>query len=277
MEKVTVYPGSFGEIIQGKFEEKDILCSCPINLYTKVKIYETLEEKNINRHYKSYKFMLNILTQWGYDSYFHDLAIDIRSQIPKGKGFASSTADLAAVYNCLISMFKREYNQKELIENCIKIEPTDSIIFEQLTLFDYKKGDFIERIGKCPQFNILVFEGNKVVNTVEFNKNALTPLSHIEDLVPVLKEAIRNKDINKIAYCSTESIVRNTKRLEYSILPIVLKIQKEIGAYGIIGAHSGDALGIIYEGNIKDAIFNRYFNMLKGVKTYKIKSLGKWM
>lgn len=277
MEKVTVYPGSFGEIIQGKFEEKDILCSCPINLYTKVKIYETLEEKNINRHYKSYKFMLNILRQWGYDSYFDDLAIDIRSQIPKGKGFASSTADLAAVYNCLINMFKREYNQKELIENCIKIEPTDSIIFEKLTLFDYKKGDFIERIGKGPQFNILVFEGNKVVNTVEFNKNILIPLSNIEDLVPTLKEGIRNKDINKIAYCSTESIVRNTRRLEYSILPIVFKIQKEIGAYGIIGAHSGDALGIIYEGNIKEGVFYKYSNMLKGVKTYKIKSLDKWM
>ncbi|BDR63669.1 GHMP family kinase ATP-binding protein [Clostridium tetani] len=277
MEKITVYPGSFGEIIQGKFREKDILCSCPINLYTKVRVYETLEEKNINMHYKSYKFMLNILKEWGYDKYFHNLSIDIKSQVPRGKGFASSTADLAAVYNCLINIFQKQYNQKELIDNCIKIEPTDSIIFDELTLFDYRKGNYRESIGKCPQFNILVFEGDKVVNTVEFNNKPLPPLSNIEDLVPTLKEGIKNKDINKIAYCSTESIVRNTNRLEYSILPIVLKIQKEIGAYGIIGAHSGDALGIIYEGDIKDDIFNKYFNILKGIKTYKVKSLDKWI
>lgn len=277
MEKVTFYPGSFGEIIQGRFENKDILCSCPISLYTKVKVYESLEEKSINKHYKCYKFMLNILKEWGYGNYFHNLAIDIETQIPTGKGFASSTADLAALYNCLIDLFKRQYNQKELINNCIKIEPTDSIIFEELTLFDYKKGDYREGIGKCPQFNILVFEGDKMVNTVEFNKKSLPPLSNIEDLVPVLKDGIKNKDINKMAYCSTESIVRNTKRLEYSILPIVLKIQEKIGAYGIIGAHSGDALGIIYEGDINNSIFNKYFNILKEIKIYKVNSLDKWI
>ena len=276
MEKVIFYPGSFGEIIQGKFKDKDILCSCPINLYTKVKIYESIEEKNMNRYYKSYKFMENVSKEWGYYNYFSDLHIDIQSKIPKGKGFASSTADLAAVYNCLIDLFKRPYNQKELIDNCVKIEPTDSIIFEELTLFDYKKGDYSEGIGKCPQFNILVFEGEKIVNTVEFNKKVLTPLSNIEDLVPILKEGIKYKDINKIAYCSTESIVRNTKRLDYTILPIVLKIQREIGAWGIIGAHSGDALGIIYEGELKKYILNKYINILKGVKIYKVKSLEKW-
>lgn len=273
MEITTRYPGSFGEIIQGSFKGKDILCSCPINLFTEVKIFECDNIINKNKYNKTRNFIANLLKVWGFEKYINHIDVDIESNIPKGKGFASSTADLCAAYYGLLKLFNKQYSQQELIENCIKIEPTDSIIFNDLTLFDYKKGEYKHTIGPYFQFNILVFEGNKVVDTVEFNKKVLPSLSNIDDLVEELIKGINQKDLGKIAYCATESIVRNSKRLNYSILPLVNKIKNETGGLGIIGAHSGDALGIIYDNEIDFNYIKKYESLLECYKIYNIKTI----
>lgn len=247
MEVVVNYPASFGEIIQGKMYDKDILCSCPINIFTKVRVFESKNPQYKYKYLKSAKFLNNVLKEWGYEEYIENLDIDIKSNIPAGKGFASSTADLCGVYYALLGLFKRQYEEDEIIRNCINIEPTDSIIFKEMTIFDYKNGHYKQNIGEYCNFNILVFEGKRVVDTVEFNKRNLPPLSNVEDLEKKLILAVKDKNIRNIGYCATESIIRNHRRLSYPILPVILKIKEEIGGYGVIGAHSGDALGIIYE------------------------------
>lgn len=273
MEVVVRYPASFGEIIQGKIGDKDILCSCPINMYTEVKIFECKNPKLKYNYFKSHRFMENLLKDWGEEKHIDILDIEIKSNIPTGKGFASSTADLCGVYHGLLKFFNKEYNPKEIEKHCINIEPTDSIIFNEMTIFDYKKGLYKKGIGEYIEFNILVFEGNKVVDTVQFNSKPLPPLSNVEDLIEVFEEGVKYKDIKKIAYCSTESIKRNDKRLKYDILDRVLEIKDEIKGYGIIGAHSGDALGIIYEGEVDFKILEKYKDQLKDYKIYKVTAL----
>lgn len=273
MEAVVRYPASFGEIIQGRIDHKDILCSCPINLFTEVKTFESKEPKSKYNHVKSAKFLSNLLTEWGYEDYIRNFDIEIQSNIPEGKGFASSTADLCGVYYSLLKLFNRKYEEDELIRHCINIEPTDSIIFKDMTIFDYKEGKYKRKIGSYCEFNILVFEGSRIVDTVEFNKKPLPPLSNIEDLAGKLIKGVEDNDVKTIAYCATESIIRNEGRLSYSIIPLLLKLKDEIGGYGIIGAHSGDALGIIYEGNLKMEALNKYLSLIKGYKIYNTKTI----
>lgn len=273
MEATTLYPGSIGEIVQGKYNGMDVLCSCPINLFTEVKVWESKFPHVKNRYSKSSKFLSNILAEWGQEQYIDTLDIFIKSSIPRGKGFASSTADLCALYHSLIKLFNKPFNKQELARNCIAIEPTDSIIFKELCIFDYKNGVSTEELGNYLEFDILVFEGNKTINTIEFNNKKLPPLSNIDDLIPVLKDGIKTQDIRKIAYCSTQSIIRNERRLSYEILSIICNICEELGGYGIIGAHSGDALGIIYEKDINLSILSKYKNELKNYKTYQLKTI----
>ncbi|WP_315116108.1 kinase [uncultured Clostridium sp.] len=273
MDVVVRYPASFGEILQGKISDKDILCSCPINMYTEVRIFKSKDPKLKYNYSKSCTFMESLLREWGEEKYIDILDIEIKSNIPTGKGFASSTADLCGVYHGLLKLFNKEYNPKEIEKHCINIEPTDSIIFNEMTIFDYKKGLYKKGIGEYIEFNILVFEGNKVVDTVQFNSKPLPPLSNIEDLIEVFEEGVKYKDIKKIAYCSTESIKRNNERLKYDILDSVLKIKDEIKGYGIIGAHSGDALGIIYEGEVDFKTLEKYKDQLKDYKIYEVKTL----
>lgn len=272
MERVTYYPGSIGEIIQGNYNGIDILMSCPINLFTKVRVFQCNSVKK-GLHPKAIMLLENLLKKWNLQEYINKLHIEIQSNIPKGKGFASSTADLCGTYHSLIKLFNREFNEDELINECIKIEPTDSIIFNKMTIFDYKSGTFKDCVGDYLEFYLLVFEGKNIVNTVEFNKKVSIPLSSIDDIIDDLKDGIRQKDIKKIAQVSTESIIRNQNRLKYDILSEVIRQKDITGGLGIIGAHSGDLMAIIFDDleNAERAL--KKTNLLKGYKSYILKSI----
>lgn len=265
MEALTYYPGSIGEIIQGNYKGIDILMSCPINLFTKVRVFECNSvKKGLNR--KSIMLLENLLKKWNLQEYINKLDIEIQSNIPKGKGFASSTADLCGTYYSLIKLFNLEFHEEELIRECIKIEPTDSIIFNKMTIFDYKKGIFKDCVGDYLEFYLLVFEGQNTVNTVEFNKKVSVPLSSIDDIIDDLKDGVRQKDIKKIAEVSTESIIRNQNRLKYDILSEVIRQKDITGGLGVLGAHSGDLMAVIYD-DLEKA--ERALNKTKVSKTYK--------
>ena len=272
MEATAYYPGSVGEIIQGNMRGIDVLTSCPINLYTKVKVFESSCQHNRFKNYKANKFMFNMLKRWNYEKFIQELNIDIYSQIPIGKGFASSTADLCALYNALLKLFKRKFNEKELIEECLRLEPTDSIIFKEMTLFDYKNGTFKKTIGKYMKFYVLVFEGKTRVNTIEFNKKVLPEQKDISDLVTLLMEAVEERNLIKLAHCSTESILRNQHRLKYNFLDNIFSIMNKIDGLGVIGAHSGNCLGIILE-DLEKIKYCRNNKILENYNTYLVKAI----
>ncbi|MCS4525247.1 hypothetical protein JTT07_19560 [Clostridium botulinum] len=64
-------------------------------------------------------------------------------------------------------------------------------------MFDYKNGTLKEKLGPYIKFYILVFEGNRIINTLDFNNKNLKEMNSIEDLIPDLKESIE-KEILKI-------------------------------------------------------------------------------
>ncbi|MCS4525248.1 hypothetical protein JTT07_19565 [Clostridium botulinum] len=65
------------------------------------------KRKNFYKNIKANKFIKNILTDWKYEDYINTIHMEINSKIPRGKGLASSTADLCATYKCLIQLFKK--------------------------------------------------------------------------------------------------------------------------------------------------------------------------
>lgn len=273
MECKACYPGSIGEIAQGNFQGKDILLSCPVNLYTEVKVFESRFPEIKWKNPKTAVFMQNLLSRWDCAYYDRNLDIEINSKIPRGKGFASSTADLCALYYALLELFKKEFNEQELIEECIRLEPTDSIIFKKMTLFEYKKGSFQDTIGDYFQFDILAFEGKSIIDTVDFNNKNLSPLADIGDLIQELICGIREKNLEKLAHVATESIIRNQHRLKYDHLKDVLSISKNSGGLGVIGAHSGDCLGIIFDDVEKLAYAKNHCSFNDEYKIHTLKTV----
>ncbi|WP_251860079.1 kinase [Clostridium sp. Marseille-Q2269] len=272
MEVTSRYPGSFGEILQGNLGEKPVLVSSPINLYTYVRLFESRKQKKLYKNIKANKFIENILIDWGYTYYINNIHIEINSKIPRGKGLASSTADLCATYKALTQLFKKNYYIEELQKNCLKIEPTDSIIFDEFTLFDYKNGSFKEKLGPYIKFYILVFQGNRIINTLDFN-NIPQKMNSIEDLIPDVTKSIEKKDIKNIAKISEESIKRNFHRLSYDYFNIVSEYKNRNGGLGIIGCHSGDALGIVYDNKEDLMRVKKKLTPIKNIKNYTLETV----
>lgn len=274
MEFTAHYPGSIGEIVQGNYKGKDILLSFPINLYTEVRIVERIFPERKYKNPKAAAFMNSLLHRWNFANYYYNLDIEINSKIPRGKGFASSTADLCALYYALLKLFRKEFNQRELIDECIRIEPTDSIIFNRATLFEYKNGKYYETVGDYLEFYILVFEGSRVIDTLEFNNRILPMLAHIDDLIPELIRGIRGKSVEKIAQVATESIMRNRHRLKYEYFEDIMTISDKSGGLGIVGAHSGDCLGIIYDDLERLKYVKKLYNSSNKYKIGSFSTIG---
>ena len=247
MEVTISYPGSCGELLQGKQNGVDMLLSCPVNLFTRVTVFETNTPTHKFAYPKSQRFLDEMLSLWGYEEQSQLLDIKIVSEIPRAKGFASSTADLCAVYHCLLKLFHRPFNQQELIAATIRIEPTDSIIFDKMTAFAYKTGEVFETFGEYLSCSLLVFEGEKHIDTLRFNQSPLPPLFEIGDAFQTMKHAVQHRNLKHIAEIATQSLLANQHRLYYENLQDVLKYAQKTGGLGILGGHSGDVLGIIYD------------------------------
>ncbi|MCE5328789.1 hypothetical protein LLG07_00385 [bacterium] len=77
--------------------------------------------------------------------------IEIKSEIPAGKGMASSTADISGVIFTTALALNETINEALVAEIALSIEPTDGIMFKDICLFDHKKGLLFERIGNIPE------------------------------------------------------------------------------------------------------------------------------
>lgn len=269
MEAIALYPGSCGEIIQGMVEDTPMLISCPINLFTKVRLFETKEPELKRDLYKTRRFMENLLDRWGFGDEAKNIGIEIESSIPRGKGYASSTADLCGAYYAAASMFKKKTNTEELLAECVKIEPTDSILFKDLTLLDYKRGEKFRKLGKYREFYLLVYEGERLIDTLEFNRSNIPQLADIDDLVPLME----NGNIRSMAEAATESFLRNQKRLKYEAFQEALKIMKKYSGLGIMGGHSGDVMAVIFEDMEQLSFALKSSCSIKGYKSYPLKTL----
>src|SRR5690554_5556221 len=136
-------PGSCGELIEGIIQGSDKLISYPINCYSYVRLSEGRAE---NRHLysKAYQAVEKVFEYFGEDiSGSKDIKLDIHSEIPQEKGMTSSTADLGATILAASSYLGKTLSQEEIASICISIEPTDSTIFSNITLFDHLKGEYI--------------------------------------------------------------------------------------------------------------------------------------
>lgn len=79
-----------------------------------------------------------LLLHWQYPAHMsQDIRIDVQSTIPVAKGMASSTADIAATAIATAQYLGHQLDRSTLAQLCVSLEPTDSTVFRQLTLFDH--------------------------------------------------------------------------------------------------------------------------------------------
>ncbi|HHY39311.1 MAG TPA: hypothetical protein GX507_10345 [Clostridia bacterium] len=191
----------------------------------------------------------------------YSIHISITSEIPVGKGMASSTADIASsVYALLAAAGKQPIiiDPVFVAEIALSIEPTDGSLFPGIVLFDHREGKMLETLGEAPQIDIVILDFGGGVDTIEFNRHYRRDvLKKHEDTIrralELATHGIKNHDLKALGEAATLSAKVNQEILYKPYLDHVIAFGSEVGALGVNVAHSGSVVGLLIDRRGTDA------------------------
>lgn len=246
MAYVVSSPGSCGEFIQGYANGSSFMVTCPINRYAKALVTENTTEILPE---KAKQAALRTLVYLGIKDQVP--MVQLISSIPKGKGLASSTADISAVSQAVALSYGRKLSAEEIAHIALSIEPSDATFFEGIVQFDYRQGKLIRPMGLCPAMDILIYDCGGEVDTMTFNsRNDLISLQQsneqeIAKALSLFEQGIRQQSIEDIGKAASISAFCNQKILYKKQLDDFYRVGGAAGGKGVVCAHSGTVLGLI--------------------------------
>ncbi len=246
MELTVKVPGSCGELVQGTHGGTPYLVTCPINLYTRVTI--TDKHKNVSGLGVKSQAALNRTLHYLGKSEF-DFGITLSSELPIGKGMASSSADIAAVCFAVAAAYGVELTAPEVSRIAAGIEPTDGVFFENIIRINHMTGECLETMVDFPRLQIAVFDVGGAVDTVTFHQR--TDLDELsiknEQRTDAAMALIRSSTSPEAwAKAATESSLANQTILPKKGLPELIDSAVKRGALGVNIAHSGTVIGVLF-------------------------------
>jgi len=226
-------PGSCGELVQGFYRGEPLLITCPIKKFSTVEVVgdffcvEGLGTKSLQILEKVLNF-LQVERSFG---------LKLTSELPHGKGMASSSADLAAVASAVAKFLGCDLTAEKISELAAEIEPTDGIFFDGVVAMNPVTGKLVKNICVEEKFFIAIFDYGGEVDTLKFNKRS-------DFQIPQLDGVLNLELVEK-------SAVANQKILYKPHLAELTKFAKKIGAVTVNVAHSGTVAGIFFRATDK--------------------------
>lgn len=258
MKASAMCPGSCGELIQGIMDGRELLVSYPVNLYSRVTLIETTRSAICYKPPKVRKALELTFKMLGFPvEETRNIQIEIESDIPSCKGMASSTADIGAVIAAVGCLLEKNISIDLMVDIALKIEPTDSILFEDITLFDPVQGLVRQSLGQLPSMKVIVLEGRGTIDTMEFRKRNYIPVKtkytdRMEEAFKLLKTGIEKGNCFDIGKAGIISAFANQEILKKEQLKRVVDKTLTWGAVGINVAHSGTVIGVLVDASLKD-------------------------
>lgn len=243
--------GSCGELIQGWLGDSQKLVSYGIDRFSKVTLHTGLASKEIKpkveeaiqRTQDYLKIPIGKREQ---------LSFVVDSELPIAKGMASSTADIAAACQATAAYYGRKISRDEIIDICLAIERTDSILFPTLTLFEQKNGSVRESSGWAPQFYVVVLEPEETLETEVFHSQEIERLFFQQrelfaEVYQYYVGAVKEKSLEMLGEAATQSALLNQEILAKPYFSDLMKLRQYHQWLGVNVAHSGSVVGLMIE------------------------------
>lgn len=244
-------PGSCGELVQGTLDGVNFLITCPVDLHTEVTVTPGVSGPSAAGE----KTVAAVLRTWEYLGVACEpFTVAVHSDLPQGKGMASSSADIAAACQAAALAAGRRLTADEIADIALAIEPTDGIFFPGIVMFDHVRGLTRRPLGSPPPMSVLVFDAGGRIDTLEFNRRTdLAALNaakehEVRRAVDLVSRGLAAGDCALIGQAATISAFANQAILAKPALPDVIAIAHRHGAVGVNTAHSGTVLGILFPG-----------------------------
>ncbi|MBC1824081.1 propanediol utilization protein [Listeria seeligeri] len=252
MEIKAKCPASCGELLQGWIEGSEKLISYPINWFSEV----TLSDKLIVNKTGNTKAWLAFQQTCEYfgvpENERPRVSLQVKSTIPVAKGMASSTADIAATIGVTASWLQQKITEKEIAKLCLRLEPTDSTIFQTLTLFDHLKGTTIRSTDWLPKLGVVVLEPLTILETALFRQEShqnqlLQNEANLAQGFALFEQAIRQQKVDLLGIAATISAESNQAILPKPFFKEMLEVVEKLDLPGLNVSHSGTVVGLLYE------------------------------
>ncbi len=243
-------PFTCGELVQGTDPDGGaFLVSCPIDRFAEVRasIDDTGASNGPPDRTKALAAARRTLAELGRGSL--GVRLEIRSDLPVGRGFGTSTADVVGAIAATAWALGEELTPPAIARIAVGIEPSDGTMFPGLGVFDHRTGSRWEALGPAPALAIVVFDFGGAVDTVAHHarqsapsRAATTVQARALDLV---RRGVRSADPAVIGTGATLSTIANEALLPKRALVETLEFAARLGAVGVCAAHSGTALGLL--------------------------------
>ena len=248
MKIIAEVPGSCGELLQGTVAGQPLLVTCPIDQYSRA----VLEEGAPLELPPKAEKMARLASAF-YGVALDSVRITLQSELPRSKGMSSSSADMAAVASVIAHYGKKEIDPWDILNLCLQVEPTDGTFFPGIVGMDHLAGTFVESLGISPQIEIQIFDLGGEVDTGWFNQRKELALLNRQKEPAVLaaweelKIGFSLGDVSKIAEGATQSARAHQSILFKSGLDELIDRLPFYGALGIVVAHSGTVIGVLWD------------------------------
>ena len=259
MRGAVKVPGTCGELVQGTVEGVPFHVSCPVDIYATVDVELETEWLGLDCPADSPKAsaaLRALLARQGCNGIGGRMAI--RSPLPRSKGMASSTADVAGAIYAAARALDREVPPSEVARLALEIEPSDGSLFPNIVLFDHWGGKLWEDLGPCPPLELVVLDFGGEVDTLAFNRQDRSALlreteAQVAEALSMVREGLVRGLPDLIGHGATLSALANQRILFKPQLEAVLAAAEEVDALGVNVAHSGTVLGVLLDSRLHDA------------------------
>jgi len=180
-------------------------------------------------------------------------SVSIDSNIPIGKGCASSTADILATTTALIGAAYEDV--PEPVANALsclvakEFEWGDYVLNSSIALCFQRSHQVVNRYSTDLRYRIVGIDEGDIVDTKRFHlehSEDADLASAFADLASKMHRALERSDIKESAKLATESIRINQDVLPKRTFTTMERIGATTGALGVVGAHTGSMLGLLF-------------------------------
>lgn len=260
-------PGTCGEWVQGTKDGIPLLIGCPVNRFVEAvanmhvigkdswEDVQTQSPKHWNwglteGKEKTQKALDHLIRRYNRPNLRGK--VQLRSELPPGKGMASSTADMVSAMVAVSELFEFPWDSSTLAQLALEIEPTDPVMYEGITEFAHRDGSTIKSLGPIIPANLLMLDWGGSLDTLRFN--ALDELSahyrkheqSIKKALFLFYEGMEQRNLEKIAQASTVSARCNQEINPKPEFEEFLSWVLQKGGLGVVTAHSGTLLAGVF-------------------------------
>jgi len=246
-------PGVCGELAQGVIEGIHFLVTCPVDFYSRVKVDIYADGPGVEAPEDCDKAAAAVRR-----TLFHlknakvRAKLTINNPIPRGKGMASSSADLAAAIAATGLALGEEISPYQIAQIALSIEPTDGIMIPGVALFDHRAGIIRESLGPPPPMEIVALDLGGTVDTVQFNmvdrfQRWQSVDKQTGEALRLLRRGIEEQDPALVGRGASISAEASQSVLAKPRLAEVKEFAESVGAVGVNVGHSGTIMGVLLD------------------------------